>query len=144
MNIVATNIVLTTRPFPARLSKEWTSPVYAFYKAQVTIDEDKGRRAHVFHCANRGCDVSIKRWLDKKDRHSTGNLRKHVKVCFGEEAMGCADSAGSASKAREGVKKYLRSGDLTMSFTRSGKGKVTYSVRQHTRAETRYVTASHP
>lgn len=74
------------------------STVYVFYKPQVTIDKDGDRCAHVFHCANRGCDVTIRHWLDKKDRHSTGNLCKHVKACFSEEALGKERSAGNDKK----------------------------------------------
>ncbi|TFY67078.1 hypothetical protein EVJ58_g1873 [Rhodofomes roseus] len=122
----------------ARVSKEWSAPVYAFYKPEVTIKiDDDGKRAHLFHCANRGCKIIIKRWLDKQDRNSTSNLRKHTKKCFGEEALASADAIGSAAKARDGVKAYMRSGDLTVAFARTGKGPVTYSVRQHTKNETR-------
>lgn len=89
---------------------------------------------------NRGCKVSIKRWLHKKDRNSTSNLCKHVRKCFGDEALDCVDEVGSASKAHNGVQAYVRSGDLLVSFTHTAsKGKVTYSVRQHTRTQTRSV-----
>lgn len=81
----------------------------------------------------------MKCWLNKKDKHSTSNLRKHTKSCFGEEALRSADELGSVSHAHEGMKAYLRSGDLTTLFVRTGKGKVTYSVCQHTRTETRYI-----
>ena len=124
-----------------RVSKTWTSVVYAFYKPDVAIVEDnEGHRAHVFRCVNRGCKHQVKRWLHRGDQYSTGNLRKHVKSCFGEEALQRATDSGSVGKAREGVKTYLRSGDLTTSFKRCGKGSVTYSVRQHTATETRYVS----
>ena len=114
--------------------------MYAFYKPEVTIRVNRDVKcAHEFHCANRGCKTTVTRWLDKKDKNSTGNLWKHVKKCWGTEALASADALGSATKARDGVKVYLRSGDLTLSFVRTGKGKVTYSVRQHTRNETRLV-----
>lgn len=112
--------------------------MYAFYSPKVSIYHGPdNKRAHVFHCLKTSCGASIKRWLNKKDRHSTSNLRKHIKACWGEEALASADALGSALNAREGVKKFMRSGDLTLAFKRSGKGKVTYSVRQHTRGETR-------
>ncbi|KAI0072567.1 hypothetical protein K474DRAFT_1678541, partial [Panus rudis PR-1116 ss-1] len=38
----------------ARLSKSWTSTVYSFYKADVSIIEKDGRRGHVFACYNKG------------------------------------------------------------------------------------------
>lgn len=121
----------------ARLSRDWSSVVYAFYHPDVKIHEANGKRAHVFRCLKGNCNARIRRWLDKTDKHSTGNLRKHVKACWGEEALASADALGSAQKAREGVKSYVRSGDLTLAFKRTGKGKITYSVRQHSRTETR-------
>ncbi|EPS92664.1 hypothetical protein FOMPIDRAFT_6817, partial [Fomitopsis schrenkii] len=120
-----------------RLSRDWSSVVYAFYHPDVKIHEANGKRAHVFRCLKGNCNARIRRWLDKTDKHSTGNLRKHVKACWGEEALASADALGSAQKAREGVKSYVRSGDLTLAFKRTGKGKITYSVRQHSRTETR-------
>ena len=104
------------------------------------MESSTGHRAHVFHCANWGCKHQVKRWLHRGDQYSTGNLRKHVKSCFGEEALQRATDSGSVGKAHEGVKTYLRSGDLMTSFKRSGKGSVTYSVRQHMATKTQYMS----
>lgn len=121
-----------------RLMKDWTSPVYAFSDPTPTIEMNGDRRAHVFKCMSKGCKVKIRRFLDKKDARSTGNMRKHVKACWGEEILQTADQARNAEEVRgKIVKNFLRNGSITTAFERKGKGKVTYSHRQHTRTETR-------
>jgi hypothetical protein len=121
-----------------RLSKKWTSPIYAFYKPIPRIETVEGRRCHVFECAGKTCKYSCRRYLDKGDANSTGNLRKHVKGCWGEEALRSAEAIGNVDEARDKVVNSLnRSGSITASFERAGKGTITYSNRQHTKTETR-------
>jgi hypothetical protein len=107
--------------------KEWVSPVYAFLEPTPHVIERDGRRAHEFKCAARGCKATVRQYLDKKDARSTGNMRKHLKSCWGDSVM-------SAAKIVAGI---LRDGSITTPFERKGKGKVMYSHRQHTRAETK-------
>ncbi|KAF9230693.1 hypothetical protein BU15DRAFT_56970, partial [Melanogaster broomeanus] len=71
----------------ARLMKDWNSPIYAFYEPVPTIEYENGRRCHVFKCTARGCKHRVRRYLDKSDATSTGNMRKHVKSCWGEAAL---------------------------------------------------------
>jgi hypothetical protein len=67
-----------------------------------------------------------------------GNLRKHFTNCWGDEALHAAESAGSIGDAREHVVNSINcSVSITVSFERKGKGPITYSNSQHTRAETR-------
>jgi len=83
----------------------------------------------------------VQRYLDTADGKSTCNLRRHVKVCWGEEAVAGADAAKSHGAAREIVAKSLRmpDGSITAMFERvNGKGTVMYSHRQHTSTEARY------
>jgi hypothetical protein len=123
-----------------RLSKKWQSQIYAFYKPTPEIEYVDGRRCHVFSCVGKSCKYKCRRFLDKGDANSTGNLRKHAKSCWGDEAIKAAESARDVQVARESVvKSLLETGTITASFERKGKGKVTYSNRQHTKAETRYV-----
>jgi hypothetical protein len=71
---------------------------------------------------------------------STGNMRGHVKKCFGIEALEAADKAGSADEVRKTVNTnggVLSAQAITVAFSRKGKGKVTYSTRPHTEAESR-------
>jgi hypothetical protein len=121
-----------------RLMKEWISPIYAFFDPTPHIVEVDGRRAHQFKCRAKRCKATIKRFLDKKDARSTGNMRKHVKSCWGEDTLNAADDAKDANEVRTKiVGGILKNGSITTSFERKGKGKVTYSHRQHTRAETK-------
>jgi hypothetical protein len=121
---------------------DWTSPVYAFFERKPCIVNINGRRAHDFKCSARGCKAKIRRYLDKKDARSTGNMRKHVKSCsgWGSNVLSAADDAKDANEVRtKVVKTFARDGTITTAFERKGKGKVTYSNRQHTRLETRCV-----
>ncbi|KAG2088739.1 uncharacterized protein F5147DRAFT_587475 [Suillus discolor] len=121
-----------------RLMKEWTSPVYAFFDPTPRIIENDGCWAHEFKCSARGCKTTIRRYLDKKDARSTGNMRKHVKSCWGDVVLQAADDAKDASEVHTKIiPGILRNRSITASFERKGKGKVTYSNRQHTRAETK-------
>jgi stalled ribosome alternative rescue factor ArfA len=53
--------------------------------------------------------------------------------------MAAANDAKDTNEARKKiVGEYLHDGTITTSFERKGKGKVSYSHRQHTRTETRY------
>ena len=125
-------------PVAARLQKEWTSPVYAFFDPVPTIRVIDDRRIHEFACSARGCKAKVRRYLDTKDARSTGNMRKHVKMCWGVEPLEVADNTKNANEARTKVVKNIqRNGSIVMAFERKGKGQVTYSHRQHTRAETR-------
>lgn len=81
----------------------------------------------------------VRRYLDTSDSKSTGNLRKHAKICWGAETVAAADETRNVDSAREALKK-VKDGSITEAFERLGKGKVTYSHRQHTSAQTRYVS----
>lgn len=121
-----------------RVRTRWDAHVYAFYKPEVKIEYNKkGQRVHVFQCAGPRCKSEIRRNTESKDATSTGNLRTHVKRCWGVEALQAAECAKSFQDARREVQAYVRTGDITQSFARLGQGKVTYSTRQHTSVETR-------
>ncbi|KAF8121861.1 hypothetical protein EV363DRAFT_1146113, partial [Boletus edulis] len=116
------------------LQKEWTSPVYAFFDPIPAIREINGRRVHEFTCSARGCKVKVRRYLDTLDARSTSNMRKHVKGCWGTDALEAADSAKDMDEARTKIAgSILRDGSITAAFERKGKGKISYSHRQHTR-----------
>ena len=122
-----------------RLMKDWNSPVYAFFHPTPQIVEVDGRHAHDFKCQAKRCKNKVRRYLDKGDARSTGNMRKHVRSCWGNEVLKAADQAKDADEVRQRIiGNFLRNGSITTSFERIGKGKVTYSHRQHTRAETRW------
>ncbi|KAG1839441.1 hypothetical protein DFJ58DRAFT_667761, partial [Suillus subalutaceus] len=121
-----------------RLMTDWTSPIYAFFEPTPEIEYHDNRRCHVFKCAVRGCKHKVRQYLDKKDAKYTGNMRKHVKSCWGEAALQMAMEHRDTAAAQDGVvKDLLETGTIKSSFERKGKGKVTYSHRQHTHTETR-------
>jgi hypothetical protein len=121
-----------------RLSSKWMSPVYAFYQPVPTIEVTDGRRCHLFACTGNSCKYTCRRYLDKGDANSTGNLRKHVKSCWGDKVLQAAEQMESVHDAREKVVNVVKqSGSITVAFERNGKGKVTFSTRQHTKVETR-------
>jgi len=122
--------------------KEWSSPIYVFFKQTPRIEYVEGRRAHVFVCAAGHCKGKngrgVRRFLDKGDKKSTSNLRKHAKICWGSEAVDAANNTHDVDAAHEILlKAKVRDGSITAEFKRIGKGKVTFSTHQHTTAEAR-------
>lgn len=106
------------------------------------IEYVKGRHVHVFECAAGKCrgknGRDVRRFLDTGDAKSTSGLRRHAKNCWGDEAVEAADSTRDLDGARVVLAKTkLHDGTITAEFERIGKGKVTYSHRQHTSTESR-------
>ena len=114
-----------------------------FFKPEPAIEYIHGCCAHVFECAAKPCKGRggrhVRRYLDTGDAKSMGNLRKHAKVCWGEDAVAAADGMKDVKAAQEalGLMKNA-SGSITAVFNRIGKDKITYSHRQHTKTEARY------
>jgi hypothetical protein len=99
-----------------------------------------GHHVHTFICASTHCHGTTRNFrcfLDTGDANSTSNLRGHAIKCWGREnvksACGCP-----ADEIREVTKGISPSGSIMAAFEWKGKGKVSYSHRQHTRMETRY------
>ena len=119
--------------------------MYVFFKQTPSIEYIKERRVHVFECAatrcmGKGNGRMVRRYLDTGDAKSTSNLRKHAKICWGEEAVAAADNTRDVRAAREALGKMkLVDGSIIAAFERVAKGKITYSHRQHTTTEARYV-----
>ncbi|KAG1733063.1 uncharacterized protein EDB91DRAFT_1238664 [Suillus paluster] len=86
------------------------SPIYVLFDPIPVIQEVNKHHAHVFKCSAKGCKVTIRRFLDKKDACST--------------VLQVADDAKSAA-------------EVWTTIVASGKGKVTYSHRQHTCTESK-------
>ncbi|KAI0754551.1 hypothetical protein C8Q80DRAFT_1216523 [Daedaleopsis nitida] len=81
---------------------------------------------------------TLKRFLDPADKKSTGNLRKHARVCWGAEILETADKAADADEVRRSILPgHLQDGSITAHFACKKGSAVTYSHRQHTKAETR-------
>jgi hypothetical protein len=128
-----------------RLQKEWRSKIYAFFQSTVDIVYVDGRKCHEFTCNAKHCKGKgqpnprvVRRYLDTKDKASTKSLRSHAIKCWGSEIVEKSEDAKNIGSAREALKSAeLRDGSITAVFERTGKGKVTYSHRAHTEAETR-------
>ncbi|KIK23459.1 hypothetical protein PISMIDRAFT_100559 [Pisolithus microcarpus 441] len=118
-----------------RLKQEWSSPIYAFFAQEPTIEYVTGWRSHVFWCMAKGCKKGVRQFLDKSDAWSTGNMCKHVRVCWGEDIFHQITQTKNATVACKAVKNYVKNGSIKV--TLDCKGKVGYSHRQHTKIETR-------
>jgi len=107
------------------------------------IEYIDNRKCHIFHCATVQCRARtrfVRRFLDKADAKSTSNLRRHAKGCWGEEAVAAADGTRDVKSARMALQSCKSvNGSITSAFQRLGRGTVTYSHRQYTRLESRYV-----
>ncbi|KAG1726410.1 hypothetical protein EDB19DRAFT_1618414, partial [Suillus lakei] len=115
------------------LMNDWNSPVYVFFDPTPQIIEIDGRHAHDFKCQATRCKTKVRRYLDKGDACSTGNIWKHVHSYWGDEVLKAADQAKNANKVRQKIiSSFLQNGSITASFECNGKGKVTYSHCQHT------------
>ena len=132
---------LLTARWIERISKDWTAPVYAFFDPIPAVECISGRRRHTFCCNAKTCvqkTREVKRYLDTNDAKSMSNLRKHAKRCWGDEIVAAADQAKNAKEVRATtVSGALDLESITAAFERTGKGKVTYSHRQHTKTEAR-------
>jgi hypothetical protein len=125
------------------------SPIYAFFQPIPSITTVDGRRVHEFKCTASHCKGRGKKprivicYLDTTDRNSTGSLHKHARLCWGDDIVHGADACGDLDGAREGLAKArkLQDGSITAAFERKGKGKVTFSHRQHTKVQTRFVVS---
>ncbi|KAF9537611.1 hypothetical protein CPC08DRAFT_609670, partial [Agrocybe pediades] len=121
-----------------RLKSDWTSTTCAFFDPTPSIEYINGCRVYVFMCNTGANPRHVNRYLGTKDASSTSNLRKHAKICYGEDAVKAADACGSLQAARNIVQSGLKNQPLTAMLERAGgKGKVTYSHTQHTTAERR-------
>ncbi|PBK86090.1 hypothetical protein ARMGADRAFT_870890, partial [Armillaria gallica] len=120
----------------------WSSPMYAFYAPVPKVDYRDGCRCHVFGCMSQSnetpCGHRIAHYLDTKDAQSMSNLRKHAQKCWGEDAVEEADEAGNVGAAwslLKGAGSDKQNGSITAHFACQGKGRVTYSNRQHTKVK---------
>ena len=89
---------------------------HVFFKATPSIDYINEHPVHVFECCAKHCKGKVNgrmvhHYLDTSDAKSTGNLRKHARVCWGAEAMAVADEARKIGAAFKALKK-LKMGQL--------------------------------
>jgi hypothetical protein len=78
------------------MAKDWTAPIYAFFKPTPIIEYVDDCHCHAFWCAAKACKLRTRlvcRFLDTGDAKSTSNLRKHAKKCWGADTIETADEA---------------------------------------------------
>jgi hypothetical protein len=98
-----------------------------FFKPIPNVDYENGQHFHEFICAAKSCKKKVRHYLDKKDAKSS-NLCKHVKSCWGPNAVEAADRMKKVTEAHDSVVKPLsKDGSIMAVFKRVGKGKVLYS-----------------
>ena len=111
--------------FQAEAAKRtWRSPIYSFFKDEISIGYEKGRLYHFFPCAARRCKNNaggVRRYQDKQDKHSTANLKHHATRCFGEDTVKITMDGGKAAQNENG--------SIFQSFARRGQEPVTMSHR---------------
>lgn len=117
------------------MMKDWSSPIYAFFGPVPDIQYVNHRRCQVFKCLGKHCKHAVRRFLDKADKTSTGNMYKHVKSCWGPEVLSSIGRVSTLEGARQAITRYQSNGTIKSAF--NVKGKVAYSNRQPTKAETR-------
>ncbi|KIK78120.1 hypothetical protein PAXRUDRAFT_164853, partial [Paxillus rubicundulus Ve08.2h10] len=119
-----------------QIMKDWTSPIYTFFKPRPQILEVDSCGTHKFKCSACGCKVKIWHYLDMKDAQLTGNMLLHVKICLSTEILPHADNVKNAKEVQMNiVGSILWMGSVSAAFKR--KGKVVYSHQQHTHTKTR-------
>ncbi|KAG2035446.1 hypothetical protein BDR03DRAFT_868183, partial [Suillus americanus] len=116
--------------------EDWIGPSYSFFNPVPVMSHVNGQRFHAFSCCAKGCNQLIHCFLNKADVKSTSNMWKHAKKCWGTDTVEIVDQAKNATVAQESIIEPLHTTDSIMAaFERKGKGKVTYSHRQHMKTE---------
>jgi hypothetical protein len=80
------------------MSKKWDAPIYVFFKPSATIEYVGKCKVHVFECATARCHCKSKfiwQFLYTSDAGSMSNMHRHVKVCWGDDAVTAADTTGN-------------------------------------------------
>ena len=104
-----------------QLIKDWTTSIYVFFNLIPTIEYIKEQHVHMFECATTCCKGKInghmvRRYLNMGDATSMSNLRKHAKICWGEEAVAAADNTKDVNAAHEALGK-MKSVDSSIMAT---------------------------
>jgi hypothetical protein len=117
--------------------------VYAFFKERPKVvrkDNRKKIRTTYLEFTCLKCSKSFLRGTGT-DSGSTGVMREHVPVCWGEDIWNEAKNL-DLDPAKEVISKFkgMKNVKLTEMFTRVPGSKETYSLTPPSREEIRYVT----
>ncbi|KAJ3764777.1 hypothetical protein FB446DRAFT_615116, partial [Lentinula raphanica] len=118
------------------------STVYAFYHAEPEIEFDKSESPVylVYRCTK--CGEKLRQGLKTGDRGSTGNMRDHVKKCWGEDALNAVKDS-TLDQARKAVKECSKGKQTTLTavITNVRAWYKTHSTRPPEKEKIRAVTA---
>ncbi|KAJ3969897.1 hypothetical protein EV361DRAFT_803017, partial [Lentinula raphanica] len=91
------------------------SPVYAFFHAEPDIDFGKSNTPEylVYRCTQ--CGEKIRQGLKTGDRGSTGNMRDHVKKCWGEDTLAAVKDS-TLEQAKAAVKEMSKGKQTTLTL----------------------------
>ncbi|KAJ3831541.1 hypothetical protein F5878DRAFT_549418 [Lentinula raphanica] len=91
------------------------STVYTFFEAQPEIQFARDHLAEylLYRCSK--CSETIRQGLKTGDQGSTGNLREHVKKCWGEEAL-TAVKDSTLDKAQAAVRDFKKTWQMTLTL----------------------------
>ncbi len=125
------------------MQKGWTSPIYAFFDYNIAITYIEGRPCVDFICAAMNCKnpkrQHVRQYLDKKDKGSTSNLRRHAIKCFGLDTVRRSQNS-TIDAVRKGLAGFLQNGTIPMAFEASAsRGVVSYSNQPISKVETQCV-----
>ncbi|KAF8229146.1 hypothetical protein L208DRAFT_1288230 [Tricholoma matsutake] len=112
----------------AAAKKTWRSPVYSFFKADVTIEVHKGHITHFSPCSAKNSKTEAQGtrcYQDKRDKASTANLCHHAIRCFGQDAVNMAVDG----------KPGIPTSNIFSLFAHQGQWPVTYSHCAHLNPE---------
>ena len=115
-----------------KLKNHWQSPIYSFFKPDITLKYYKNHPCHFFKCAAKKCKTragGVCCFQDSKDRASTANLKSHAIHCFGADAV---------NAAIDGKKAAEQDGSISTLFAHNGKRPVWYLHRVHSNPEVWY------
>ena len=97
---------------------------------------------HEFRCSAGVCKGKgtnkwiVQCYLNTLDWMSSSNLKQHAILCWGGDTVGKALDAKVDIESARKILGGHQDGSITAAFERKGKGKVSYSHRQHPKAET--------
>ena len=75
------------------MAKDWTSPIYGFFKPCPAVEIVDGHCCHKIICVAPHCKGKETRpwlvwqYLNKMDKGSMSNMHKHAKTCWGTEIV---------------------------------------------------------
>ena len=120
-----------------RRQRTWKSVVYAFFEVRPTIEYTGKRVAYVFRCTRPSCVKPTHcRFLDTQDFASTSFLWKHVRNCWGHDAIEMAKKCASTDDARPALHRFGTTGLITTAFERAAKGVESYLTLPMTKEQT--------